>query len=64
MAMPSINNAQSDISGFSWIFIAKSSKTPDKKPGDAWTKPFHCFIDDGWGRFKYLLSVIVEAFVE
>ena len=59
MAMPSINNAQSGISGFSWIFIAKSSKTSDKKPSDAWTKAVHCFIDDGWGRFKYLLSVIV-----
>ena len=41
MVMSSVNNEESDIPGF----ILKSSETSNKKPGDASTKAFHCFID-------------------
>ena len=52
MIMPSFNNAQSDLPGFPWIFILESSKTSDKKPGEASTEDIHCFIDNEWDRYK------------
>lgn len=35
---------QLNIPGFSWIFIAKSSKASVKKPGHASTEAVHCFL--------------------
>ena len=52
MTVLSINIAQSDMPGFTWIFILKSSETSDKKPDNASTEAFH-FVDDEWVRYKY-----------
>ena len=57
MSMPAINNAQSDIPGFSWIFILKSSDSVEKGPGDGLAEVSHSFVDDGWGRYKYCLKI-------
>ena len=42
MAMPSINNVQSGISGVCRIFVVKSSETSDKKSRNASTKGIYC----------------------
>ena len=46
MTMPSANNVQSDLPGFPWIFILESSKTSDKKPGEASTEDIVLLIMD------------------
>ena len=42
MTMPSINNAQQDISGLSRIYLAKSLKTSYKKLSEASIQTIHC----------------------
>lgn len=54
--MPPINNEQSDILDFFWVFVLKSSNSADNKPGNASTEATHYSIDDRWGRCKYCLK--------
>ena len=44
--MSSIDEVQPSISSFFKYFIAKSSKTSEKKPSDLSAEVVHCFVDD------------------